>query len=87
MVLMLQCLIMAPYFVLDGRVKNTFTNEPDPDSALDRFVRPFSAAAGKLYAWLAKSGKKVFLYTIAFLVLVVALDVLVDSIVLYVVLR
>jgi len=81
-VLLFQCLLLIPYFVNDERVKNTFINEFDEHSILDRLVKPFAAPAERLYGWLARKGKKVILFIILFIVLVVMFDWIVDSIVL-----
>jgi hypothetical protein len=86
-VMLLQCLILIPYFVLDERVKNTFTNGFDEQSILDRFVKPIAIPAGRLYGWLARKGKKVFLFTILFVVFVFMFDWIVDSIVLYLIIK
>jgi len=87
LVLLFQCLLLIPYFALDGRVKNTFIRPHDDRALLDQLVRPIAAPAERLYGWLARSGKKVFVYTFAFVIGVFVLDWIVDSIVLNVFLR
>jgi hypothetical protein len=83
MVILLQCLLLVPYFTLDGRVKNTFINEADDKDMLDQMLRPIAAFAGRLYHWLMGREKKVILFIFVFVILVFLLDWAVDSIVLY----
>ena len=82
LVLLFQCLLLVPYFVLDGRVKNTFVRELDDRSLVDRLIRPIVTPTRLLYDWLVQRGKGVFLYTFAFVILVFVFDWVVDSLVL-----
>lgn len=85
-VLLFQCLLLAPYFVLDARVKNTFIHELDEHGLVDRLIKPVAAPAQRLYDWLVRRGKKVFLYTLAFVIFTFLFGWVVDSIVLNVIL-
>jgi len=82
MVILLHCLVLVPYFALSDRVKNTFIEEFDDRQVVDRLVRPMAAPGRRLYDWLTGRGRKVILFTIAFVVAVFLFDWLVDSIVL-----
>jgi hypothetical protein len=86
-VMLFQCLLLVPYFVLDGRVKRTFIHELDEHYIVDLMVKPIASTAERLYSWLVRRGKKVFLFTFAFVIFVALFDWAVDSIVLYVFLR
>jgi hypothetical protein len=48
MALFVQCLILIPYFVLSDRVKNTFVQELNPSSWLERPLARFSAPLDRL---------------------------------------
>ncbi len=82
LVTLFQCLLLIPYFALDRRVKNTFVRELDDRDSIDRLVKPIAAPAERLYGWLARRGKMVFVVTVAFVVGVFVFDWVVDSIVL-----
>ena len=82
MAMLFNCLLLIPYFVLDGRVNNTFIQELDDHSLADQLAKPFAAPARGLYNWLVRGGKKVFLFTVAFVILVFLFGMVVDSIVL-----
>jgi len=83
MVMLFQTLLLVPYFVLDDRVRNTFVNELEEQSALRSIIKPFVPLAARLYAWLQGLGKKVFLFAILFVIAAFLLGYAVDSIVLY----
>lgn len=84
---LLNCLILIPFFSRDDRTKNTFVREPEPGSTLDQLIKPVVPTAQRLYGWLVNSGKKVFFYPILFAAGIYAFDWLVDSIVLNVLLK
>lgn len=84
LVILFQCLLLVPYFILDGRVKNTFVQKSTEQDIVDQLVRPIAPLAERLYRWLARGGKKVILYTFVFIVLVFVFDWFVDSVVLHV---
>jgi len=83
-IVLFQCLLLVPFFALDVRTKNTFIHELDEHNLVDQLVKTVAGPAERLYSWLADQGKRVFLYAITFVILVVLFDWLVDSIVLYV---
>ena len=82
-VMLFQCLLLIPYFTLNVRVKNTFIRASDARDLLDRLAKPIAASAERLYGWLTRRGKWVFIYTFAFVISVFVFDWAVDSIVLY----
>jgi hypothetical protein len=81
--MLFNCLLLMPYFARDDRVKNTFIHAPAGDALVDQLIRPVAPVAERLYGWLARSGKRVFVYAFAFVILVFLIDWAVDSIVLY----
>ncbi len=80
--LLLQNVILIPYFALDFRVKNTFVHELDDRNPATQLTKPIVTFAERLYGWLVRRGKMVFLYTWIFVILVFLFDWAVDSIVL-----
>ncbi len=81
-VMLFQSLLLIPYFALDGRVRNTFIRALDERNLLERLVKPIANPAERLYGWLARSGKRVFIYAFAFVVCMFFFDWVVDAIVL-----
>lgn len=86
LVMLLQCLVLVPYFALSDRVRRTFINESDHQSIVDRLIERIANPARQIYGWLAGRGTKAILLALAFVIAVLLFDWAVDSIVLKVLL-
>lgn len=74
MVLLIQCFILIPFFVLSKQVKNTFTVPLDPSSAIDRLLLPFQDALERFYAWLVRKGRLIFPLVLGFVVIIMGIS-------------
>ena len=80
MVLFLQCFILIPYFTLSKRVKNTFVRDLDGSSLLDILFVPMAGPLERLYNWLVRIGKWVFLLVLGFVTVVIGINVVIGLI-------
>jgi hypothetical protein len=79
MVLFVQCLILIPYFVLADRVKNTFVQELNPSSWLERPLARFTGLLDRLYGWLGRRRRTVTWMVLGYLIVVFMLGATLDS--------
>ena len=80
MVLFVQCLILIPYFVLADRVKNTFVQELNPASWLERPLARFTRPLDRLYGGLGRHRRTVTLMVLGYLIVVFMLGAALDSV-------
>ena len=80
LVLFAQCLILVPYFVLSDRVKNTFVEEINPSSRLERTLARLNHPFDRLYSWLGQHRRTVTLVVLGYLIVVLMLGLALDSV-------
>lgn len=81
--LLIQCLLLVPYFTHSERVRRTFVNDFGSGSAPGEIIKLFAAPASLLYRWLTRRKlRTVILLTVAYMILVFLFFWLADSIVL-----
>ncbi|HSD84472.1 MAG TPA: DUF2569 family protein, partial [Anaerolineae bacterium] len=80
LVLFAQCLILVPYFVLSDRVKNTFVQEPNPASWLERTLARFARPCDRLYGWLGRHRRTVTLIVLGYLIAIFLIGAALDSV-------
>jgi hypothetical protein len=73
-------LILVPYFVLSDRVKNTFVQEINPASRLERTLARLNHPFDRLYSWLGQHRRTVTLVVLGYLIVVLMLGLALDSV-------